>query len=204
MSTTGERGDTELVRLARSGDQSCFQALCDRHGPGLIAQIRRNLSPPILRKVSASDVLQEAYLTAYQRLGEFEDRGDGAFAAWLAAIVRHKLLDAARRYAGTAKRGAVAEVSRGGRADTAAFAAGGPSPSALAIDGERKERVRAALPTLPPDYREVLELRLAEQLSVKQVAERMGRSPDAVKKLYARALALLADVVRGPGGGGDA
>jgi RNA polymerase sigma-70 factor (ECF subfamily) len=50
---------------------------------------------------------------------------------------------------------------------------------------------------LPEDYREVLILRHLECLSFPEVAQRMGRSADAVKKLWTRALDRLRHLVPG-------
>ena len=155
-------------------------------------RIRRWLSPSTLRKISASDILQDAYIVAYQRLEEFEERGAGAFGAWLGRIVENKAKHAVRRFAGTAKRGGAGEVSRDGRAATANFAGPAPSPSQVAISAELEERVRRAIAALALDHREIIRLRQTEHLSVQEAAARMGRTQAAVKKLYARALAQLA------------
>ena len=58
-----------------------------------------------------------------------------------------------------------------------------------------KERARLAIAQLPPDYREVLHLRQDEHLSLQTAAVRMGRSKEAARKLYARALARLAELL---------
>ncbi len=93
-----------------------------------------------------------------------------------------------QRYAGTKKRAVQREVSRGHRPDTANIVGRGPSPSRAAIGAELKELARQAMELLPPDYRTVLHLALEERLRLREVAERMNRSRDAVKKLYGRAL----------------
>ena len=55
--------------------------------------------------------------------------------------------------------------------------------------------VRDAMARLPEDYREVIRLRQDEQMTIRETAERMGRSPDAVKMLYGRALERLSDLL---------
>lgn len=91
-------------------------------------------------------------------------------------------------------RAADREVTRAKRLATAAFVADGQSPSAVAMSAERIERVRRAMSTLPEDYREVLALALEQGLLLREVAERMGRSREAIKKLYGRALCRLREV----------
>jgi RNA polymerase sigma-70 factor (ECF subfamily) len=186
----------DLVERARNGDSEAFDLLCKPCAPHLQALVPRLIPEYLQRRVSVADILQDAYLTAFRRLGDFEHRGDGAFRAWLTQIVRNKVREVTRRYAGTAKRGAVAEVTRGARPETAAFVGGGPSPSQVAVAGELRDRVRAAVATLPPDYQEVLRLRQGEHLSLDETAQRMQRTKDSVKKLYARALDRLAEVLK--------
>lgn len=190
-----ENEDAELVRRARLGDDAAFATLLERHAERLKERIRQRLSPAVRRKISASDIMQEAYLVAYRRLAEYEDRGEGSFGRWLARIVEHKALHAARRYAGTDKRAAAREVSRSARQETAAFAAGAPSPSQGAVTAELREAARRALAQLPADYREAIRLRQEEHLTLEAAAARMGRSKESVKKLYARGLALLAEAL---------
>lgn len=198
-----ETRDAELVHRARLGDDAAFAALVERHADRLKERIRRRLSPAVRRKISASDIMQEAYLVAHRRLEEYEDRGEGSFGRWLARIVEHKALHAARRYAGTDKRAAVNEVSRSARRETAAFAAGFPSPSQGAIRAELKEAARRALARLPAEYREAIRLRQEEHLTLDQAAAHMGRSKESVKKLYARGLARLAEALGVKKGTGD-
>ena len=100
-----------------------------------------------------------------------------------------------RKYTGTAKRADVGEVSRGHRCETAGFKARTPSPSQMAIGSELKEATRRAMARLSPDYREILRLRQEEHLTMREAAERMGRSVKAVEKLYGRALARLAQLL---------
>jgi RNA polymerase sigma-70 factor (ECF subfamily) len=185
--------DEALVRRAGDGDGQALQVLLARHSQRLHARVRTLVSPAVLRKVSASDILQEAYVVVHQRLQEFDDRGAGSFGAWLARIVELKAKHAVRRYKGTAKRAAAAEVSRHERGDTVNFAGQAPTPSQVAMGDELKSRVRSALETLSPDHREIIRLRQEEHLSIEAAAARMGRTQDAVKKLYARALAKLAE-----------
>ena len=187
--------DGELAERSRDGDEAALEVLLGRHTQRLHARVRRLLSPAVLRKVSASDILQDAYLVVHQRLGEFDDRGPGSFGAWLGRIVEHKAMHAVRRFTGTQKRGAAAEISRQERGDTANFAGPSPTPSQVAMTGELKDRVRRAMRELPPDYREIIRLRQEEHLPVSAAAARMGRTQATTKKLYARALAKLAQAL---------
>jgi RNA polymerase sigma-70 factor (ECF subfamily) len=185
----GRPPDEDLLERIRKGDESAMDLFLRRHRSDLAGHVRRLLTPDLRRRVSVDDVVQEACLAAFRRLPELEFRGDGPLRAWLRKIAELKVKAAVQRHAGTAKRDAGREVSRGGRPDTAHFPGPGRSPSEHAASAELAERVGEAMESLPEDYREVLRLAFEERLPLRLVAERMGRSREAVKKLYGRALA---------------
>ena len=182
-----------LVRRAQAGDEVALTSLFDGQAGTLRRRIRGRLSPAVRRKVSESDVMQEACLVASRRLEAFEYRGEGSFGAWLGRIADHAALKAVRRYTGTAKRNAYAETTRDQRAETGQYGGDAPSPSRRVMATELRERMDLALADLPEDYRAVLELLLHRRLTLAQAAELMGRSVNAVKKLHARALGELAE-----------
>ena len=188
-----DASDQELIARIKAGDEDAYRLLFERYAGPLRKRVERWLPNAIQRKVSVSDVMQEARLTAFQRFAHFEDRGDGSFRNWLQRIAENKVLAEVQRYAGTKKRAVQREISRGHRPDTANVPGQRPSPSQAAIGAELKELARQAMETLPPDYRTVLRLALEERLRLREVAVRMNRSRDAVKKLYGRALGRFKD-----------
>jgi len=183
--------EEELLRRVRAGDESAFHALCERYSGRLLARIEERLAPGLRRKVGASDILQDAYLVALERLASFEDQGEGSFGRWLGGIVKMKVREAAKRYGGTGKRAIGREVAGSSAQD--AVAGREPTPSEAAIGEETGRRARAAIADLPAPQREVLRLLHDLQLSLDEAARRMGRTPAAVQKLYERALASLAE-----------
>jgi RNA polymerase sigma-70 factor (ECF subfamily) len=193
----GEAPDEDLVRRARRGEEAAFRLLMERRTPELTARVRRKLPALLRRKISESDVIQGAFLTAHQKLSEFEDRGDGSFGAWLDQIVAFKIRELLRHYRGTAKRGVDREITQGRRPATRNVVGREASPSAHAIAGELEEKVREGMEALPEHYREVLRLVQEEGLALAEVGRRMDRSAKAIAKLYARALARLTELVFG-------
>jgi RNA polymerase sigma-70 factor (ECF subfamily) len=196
------QSDEALLDRARRGDEEAFRSLFDRHRGLLEARVRRLLPPRLSRKLSVADVVQEARLLTFTKLPEY-DPEKGSFRNWLVGIGARKAREAARHYLRTAKRAADREVTRGERVDTANFAGQGPTPSEMAVASELAERARAARETLPEDYSEILRLAHEEGLDLDEAALRMGRSREAVKKLYGRALCRFREVFRAPGENGD-
>jgi RNA polymerase sigma-70 factor (ECF subfamily) len=142
-------------------------------------------------KVGESDVLQEAWLAAFMSLGKFEDRGDGSFAAWLRRILDRKLVDEVRRHTDAAMRDARREERLA--TDAGVAEPDQPSPSGEVAAAEQSARIRAVVDALPSDYAVVIRLIHQDGLTLVEAGERMGRSADAVRKLYGRAMECLAE-----------
>jgi RNA polymerase sigma-70 factor (ECF subfamily) len=193
-----EPTDEDLVRRVRAGDEAAARLLFERHLPALRAKARARLPAALRGKVAESDVIQDAWLAAFLDVGKFEDRGDGSFEKWLQKILRHKLLDEVRRHAGVSKR----DARREQRLDTDAPVAdtGQPSPSAEVVSIERSASLNAAIDDLPSDQATVLRWVHQEGLTLTEAGARMGRSADAARKLYGRALVRLGGRL---GGGPD-
>ena len=184
-----ERGEeAELLRRMAAGDEEAFRALFARYEPMLRRFAEERLSPRLRRRVSAADVLQEAHLAAHEGRTGFEDRGVGSFRNWLLRIVERKARDAARRHGGQ-RRDAGREVTRGGRRATDAFSVRQASPSQVAVGSEMAHLARRALEALSDADREVVRLVREEQLTLAEVARRTGRTREAAKKAYGRAMA---------------
>ena len=78
--------DVELAALAAAGDRAAFGELVRRHGSAVRGLLRRMGAPP----AEADDVAQDAFLTAFERIGEF--RGQGTFVAWVRKIAARAYL----------------------------------------------------------------------------------------------------------------
>lgn len=181
-----------LVQQAKAGDEAALTSLFDRNAMRLKRRIRARLSPAVRRRVSDSDVLQETWMAVTRHLDAFEYREKGSFGAWAMRIADNAARKQMRHHAGTAKRNAGAEVTRGQRRDTAHHAGDGPTASAELMAREMRLRIREGMGLLPESYRAVIELLQHRRVTIAEAAELMGRSPNAVKKLHARALARLA------------
>jgi len=72
--------DLDLVAVAAAGGREAFGELVRRHGSAVRALLRRMGADPSL----ADDLAQDAFLAAFEQIGEF--RGDGTFQAWVKRI----------------------------------------------------------------------------------------------------------------------
>ncbi len=152
----------------------------------------------LLGKVDGDDVLQDAFVEAARRVGDFLDRPTVPFFVWLRQITTQILIDTHRRYLGAKNRDVSREVAFDrGRSATdsgplvAQLADSLTSPSQFAVRAEAISELRAALEKLDAIDREVLVLRHLEELSNNEVAQVLGIDKYAASKRYLRALKRL-------------
>jgi RNA polymerase sigma-70 factor (ECF subfamily) len=195
--------DSDLLRRAGAGDQAALSALLEEHRKRLRRMVRLRLDPRLQGRVDASDVLQDAYLEASQRLAEYLRDPKMPFFLWLRFLTGQRLLALRRHHLGVQARDAQREVSlfRGAmpEASSACLAAQLmgriTAPLQAAIKAELKLRLQEALNSLEPLDREVLALRHFEQLDNAETAQVLGLSPSGASSRYVRALQKLKGVL---------
>ncbi|MBN1835033.1 MAG: RNA polymerase sigma factor [Spirochaetales bacterium] len=169
-----------LTEAARAGDREAFERLILQHRRRIRSLVASRLNAHIVFGVCVDDVYQETLLRAYQSIGRFEWRGKDSLFHWLGGIAENVILQVARKRA--RERGTplnedvpVDQVS---------------ASRALGRE-ERFRRLEESLDDLTSEHREVIMFVRVEGLTLAEAAKRMGRSPDAVKKLLYRALKNL-------------
>jgi RNA polymerase sigma-70 factor (ECF subfamily) len=154
-------------------------------------------------KVDPADVVQETFLHAVRDFAHFRGTSETELAGWLRKILGARLADLVRHYCGTVGRDVRLEQALQVELDQSSqlldrgLVAPCSSPSQQAVRQEQGAWLAQALERLPADYREVLMLHHLEECDFPEVARRMGRSVEAVKKLWARALARLRRLLGG-------
>lgn len=209
----GGSEDGPLIARAAAGDSRAAGELFARFRDRLRTMVRLRLDRRLQGRVDPSDVLQEAFLEASQRIAEFAGPRTPAmpFFLWLRFLTAQRLLKTHRRHLGTGMRDANAEVSlyRGPmpEADTLSLAAqllgALTSPDQAAIRAELQLQLQQALNGMDPLDREVLTLRHFEQLNNNETAQVLGISKTAASNRYVRALGRLREILEGMGVGMD-
>jgi RNA polymerase sigma-70 factor (ECF subfamily) len=190
-----------LMALARGGDGAALGELLElyRRYLGLLARLQ--IGRRLQGKVEAADVVQETFLDAHRDFARFEGGTEAEFVGWLRRILAANLASVVRRYFGTQRRNLrlerelVVEMDESSRFMDTHLVAPHSSPSQQAARREQAVLLADALAHLPEHYREVIILHHIEGLSLSKVAERMGRTPDSVEKLWARAVLRLRRVL---------
>jgi RNA polymerase sigma-70 factor (ECF subfamily) len=175
---------SDLIRRVHAGEQGAREQLFNRYDAYLHVLARAQLGRHLRGKCEASDVVQELL-------------------AWLRRILSHNLFNEARRFAAqqrdTSREISIDQVRAGVEHSSVALARGlaadTPTPSQVASQRESAVRLADALAKLPEDYRDVLMLRVFEELPAEEVAQRMNRTAGAVRMLQMRALQALREVM---------
>ncbi len=178
--------DDELASRVASGDASAFRPLMRRHNQAMFRAARS-----ILRDdAEAEDAVQEAYLLAYRRIGDF--RGDAKLSTWLLSIVVNESLGRRRRRQRRATvitlEGEIAGERSPGE-DTASSDGEGPEHDALRA--ETRRLLERKIDQLPDAFRSVFVMRAVQELDVGDTAAALGVGEATVRTRYFRARALL-------------
>ncbi len=187
----------QRMALARTGDQAALGELLESYRSYLLLLARLQIGRRLQGKIDAADVVQEAFLAAYQGFPGFRGGTEGELVAWLRRVLASRLANLVRYYWGTSRRDVALEreleheLDQSSRVMTQALVADQSSPSQQAVRREQAVVLADALDRLPADYREVLILRHIEGMSFPEVARRMGRTVDSVEKVWMRALGKL-------------
>ncbi len=198
MSVSGEVGEHDrLLSEARGGSPEALGHALETCRRYLLLVAEKELGADLCAKAGASDLVQETFLEAQRDFGRFHGGSRGEFRFWLLRILMHNVQAFSRFYRETDKRCVAREVGLG-----ITSANGGPyydvaastaSPSAKIVAREHSQTLKAALEKLPEDYRQVVRLRYEANLSFEQIGRAMGRSPEAARKVWARAMDSLRD-----------
>jgi len=173
--------DEEIVKRVLAGETAMFEILMRRYNQRLY-----RVSRVILRNDGeAEDVMQDAYVRAYQHLDQFA--GKAAFSTWLTRIAIHEALARKRRRQRFDELDAV--PSNGDSMPILKSSA--PGPEANTAQLQARQLLEEAIESLPEAYRAVVVMREVEEMSVAETADTLDVSEAVVKTRLHRAHAML-------------
>ena len=174
--------DDDVVTRVRAGETGLYEVLMRRYNQRLFRVIRS----VVTNDGEAEDVLQDAWVRAYEHLDQFEGRA--SFATWVSRIAFHEALARVRK----SRRWTPLESPEGDIMPEAYRRhATSETPESQAMRGQLGRMLEAAVDALPETYRSVFVLREVEQLSTSETAECLELSEEAVKTRLHRSRALL-------------
>jgi RNA polymerase sigma-70 factor (ECF subfamily) len=191
----GSEETTRLFLQARDGAEDARDALYERCARKLLPLIRVRMGRALRAEMESRDVLQNVLLKTLRKLPDLAE--PRAIMAWLAKVAENELRDLAD-YRGRQRRDAARRVPLEDEATEVPARA--RQALSLAIASEAADQLEGALATLPDAHREVVVLRKLEELTFPEIAVRLGRSEDACRMLFARAMTSLTLALRAPAG----
>lgn len=188
MSTIQTSGSTEqvhpdvlLVEQAKGGDVKAFEKLVRQYD----RQVFRIANHITQNREDAEDVVQDAFLKAYQKLDQFQ--GNSKFYTWLVRIAVNESLMRLRKR----RTGKMVSIDEDVQTDEGSMprdlADWSPDPESLYGQSEMGEILKKVIQGLPQGFRVVFVLRDVEGLSTEETAETLGLSVPAVKSRLLRA-----------------
>jgi RNA polymerase sigma-70 factor, ECF subfamily len=179
VSDLAEQRDEDVIRQVLLGNTAMFELLMRRHNE----RIYRAARAIVRDDHEAEDVMQQAYLNAFEHLRQFNFSAQ--FSTWLTRIVINESLARVRRQGRYLGLDNVADVREPAASDSL------ENPERQAFAGELRELIESAIDTLPDGTREVFVLRDVEGMSTAEAAESLGVSEDVVKTRLSRGRAAL-------------
>lgn len=182
------------IEAARGGSKDALGQVVVAYRAYLASVVRKKLPSRLNSKVGASDIVQETLFKACRGFHRFTGATRRDLIRWLRRILLNNLIDAVRH------RFKASEVplyewtfdqqTPRGRTVTEVLVKERDPGSQVAIR-EEAVRLHRALATLPEDYRCVVLLRNHDRLTFGEIGQRMGRTDEAVRKLWVRAILKL-------------
>jgi RNA polymerase sigma-70 factor, ECF subfamily len=168
--------DAELVERARQGDADAFGELVDRHRSGVYRAALAALGSP----ADAEDAAQDAFLTAYRRLGSF--RGEASFRTWLLTIAWNQAINRRRRL--TRWWRLISRPSPDATHETdddLDVPSGDPSPEKVLGDMRLRQEIERAIKKLPSKLRDCLLLAAAGDYKYEEIAAMLKAPVGTIK-----------------------
>ena len=185
---TGDASEElQLVQAAKRGDITAFEQLVKRYDRNVF-RIAQHITQ---NREDAEDVVQDAFLKAYQNLAQFQ--GNSKFYTWLVRIAVNEALMKLRKRKSDKTVSMDEDVETEDGSVPREIADWSPNPEQLFKQSELNEILTKTIQGLPAGFRTVFVLRDVEGLSTEETADMLGLSIPAVKSRLLRARLQLRD-----------
>jgi len=191
ITDVGTLPDRELAAHAAGGDAGAFRLIMERNN----ARLYRTARAVLRNDSEAEDAVQEAYVRAYGKLGDF--RGDSSLSTWLTRIALNEALGRIRKRRPSEELSAVDEETAPNRGEVIWFP-GMPNdadPERAVARREISGLLERAIDALPEAFRVVFMLRAVEDMSVEDTAATLAIPEATVKTRLHRARRLLRETI---------
>lgn len=192
---------SRCIRLARAGQPDALGELLAAYRNYLRLIAVTSLDRRMQGKADASDLVQETLLKAHQNFPRFRGSTEQEWITWIRQILVNNLADLHRRFSLQVRRvererSLESALDRSSQSLRDLVQARSGSPSQSAQRRELGVLLADALTEVSPEDREVVVLRNLRELEWKEIAALTGRSPDAARMLWTRALARVGKILK--------
>lgn len=184
----------DWLTAARAGSREALGQILESCRGYLLLIARQELDIALQAKAGASDLVQQTFLEAQRDFVAFQGTSHAELLAWMRQLLLNNLANFRRDFQ-RHKRRITREIalpnSDALEPHLADLDAATPTPSTVMMLAEQNEALERAVARLPEDYQRVIRLRYHEERSFEAIAAAIGRTPNAVRKLWSRAIDRL-------------
>lgn len=182
--------EEQLIRRAQQGDNSAFEQLLLAHQKKVYNLCLRMAANPD----DALDLSQEAFIKAWRALGQYQF--EASFSTWLFRLTSNVCIDFLRQKKRRQETSLTENYDDSDEGAELSLPDCAPLPEQQAITSETKIELARAMGQLAPDHREILQLRVVEDLPYEQIADILGVRVGTVKSRLARARLSLRKILK--------
>ena len=173
--------EEQLIRRAQQGDNGALEELLLLHQKKVYNLCLRMSANPD----DALDLSQEAFLRAWRSLGQYQF--EASFSTWLFRLTSNICIDFLRRKKRRQETSLTESYDDSDEGAELSVPDAQPGPEQQAMTNETKIELARAMEQLSPEHREILQLRVIEDLQYEQIADILGVRVGTVKSRLARA-----------------
>ena len=182
--------EEQLIRRAQQGDNGAFEELLLLHQKkvyNLCLRMSANAD-------DALDLSQEAFIKAWRSIGQYQF--EASFSTWLFRLTSNVCIDFLRRKKRRQETSLTETYDDSDEGAERLLPDAGPGPEQQAMANETKRELACAMAQLAPDHREILQLRVMEELPYEQIAAILDVRVGTVKSRLARARLSLRKILK--------
>ena len=202
-----------LVAGAKSGNKDAVEKLYTNYSDKILQIVRKRMGGQLREKMQSMDIVQDALLGVFNNLDGFTYKREDDFIKYVSSIVENRIRDKnsyfhaqkrdiqkeTRLYKQNPSSGSLvlndpanSRLSHVKRDRNLCYDG---TPSQIVAKDEELDTLYTAIHKLKPEYQNVIVLAKLQGYSHEEIAEKMGKSPEAIRKLLARALSALCQMM---------
>lgn len=182
--------EEQLIRRAQQGDNSAFEQLLLLHQKKVYNLCLRMSANPD----DALDLSQEAFIKAWRSIGQYQF--EASFSTWLFRLTSNVCIDFLRRKKRRQETSLTESYDDSDEGEEFSLPDTAPLPEEQAITNETKIELVQAMERLGSEHREILQLRVVEDLPYEQIAQILDIRVGTVKSRLARARLALRKILK--------